>query len=56
LIFIGAKMLLAYWVRIPTGLALLAILLILGIFLVASLKAKPQGGDSPPAAARPSKE
>jgi tellurite resistance protein TerC len=56
LIFIGAKMLLAYWVRIPTGLALLAILVILVIFLVASLKAKPQGGDSPPTAARASKE
>jgi tellurite resistance protein TerC len=36
LIFIGAKMLLAFWVHIPTGIALLGILIILGIAMVAS--------------------
>ena len=39
LIFIGAKMLLAYWVRVPTGIALLGILVILGTSILASLRA-----------------
>jgi tellurite resistance protein TerC len=56
LIFIGAKMLLAYWVRIPTGIALLGILVILGIFIAASLRVKGQSGDSPPPAAQPPKD
>jgi tellurite resistance protein TerC len=56
LIFIGAKMLLAHWVRIPTGLALLGILVILGVFLAASLRVKAQSRDSPPSSARSSKE
>ncbi len=56
LIFIGAKMLLAYWIRIPTGLALLGILVILGIFLAASLAVKAQSGDSPPPAVQPPKD
>ena len=37
LIFIGARMLSAPWVHIPTGFALLGILLILGIAILASL-------------------
>jgi tellurite resistance protein TerC len=37
LIFIGARMLAAPWVHIPTGFALLGILLILGIAILASL-------------------
>jgi len=37
LIFIGARMLLAPWVNIPTGIALLGISLILGTAIVASL-------------------
>ena len=37
LIFIGARMLFAPWVHIPTGFALLGILLILGIAILASL-------------------
>ncbi|MGA3166577.1 MAG: TerC family protein [Terriglobia bacterium] len=41
LIFIGAKMLLAYWVRVPTGIALLGILVILGTSILASLRAGP---------------
>ena len=40
LIFIGAKMLLAYWVRVPTGIALLGILVILGTSILASLRAE----------------
>jgi len=40
LIFIGAKMLLAYWVRVPTGVALLGILVILGTSILASLRGK----------------
>jgi len=39
LIFIGAKMLLAYWVRVPTGIALLGILVILGTSILVSLRA-----------------
>jgi hypothetical protein len=49
-------MLLVYWVRIPTGLALLGILVILGIFLAASLAVKAQSGDSPPPAVQPPKD
>jgi tellurite resistance protein TerC len=56
LILIGAKMLLAYWMRVPTGLALLGILVILGIFLAASLAAKAQSADSPRPAVPPSKD
>lgn len=56
LIFIGAKMLLAHWVRIPTGIALLGILAILGIFIAASLRVKGESGDSPPPAAQPPKD
>jgi len=37
LILIGARMLLAPWVRIPTGFALLGIVSILGIAILASL-------------------
>ena len=37
LIFIGARMLVAHWVRIPTGFALLGILLVLGSAILASL-------------------
>jgi tellurite resistance protein TerC len=37
LILIGARMLLAPWIRIPTGFALLGILLILGMAILASL-------------------
>ena len=40
LMFIGAKMLLAPWVNIPTAFALAGILLILGIAILASLAAK----------------
>jgi len=47
LILIGAKMLLAYRVRIPTGMALLGILAILGIFIAASLGGRGQSGNSP---------
>jgi tellurite resistance protein TerC len=56
LILIGAKMLLAYWMRVPTGLALLGILVILGIFLAASLAVKAQSADTPPPAVQPSKD
>lgn len=40
LIFIGARMLSVHWIRIPTGVALLAILAILTIAIVASLGKK----------------
>ena len=40
LIFIGTKMLLAFWVRIPTGVALLGIVAILGSVVLASRYSK----------------
>lgn len=40
LIFIGAKMLLAFWVQIPTGVALVGIVGILGSVVLASLYSK----------------
>ncbi len=40
LIFVGGKMLLAYWVHIPTGIALLGIVGILGSVVLASLLAE----------------
>jgi tellurite resistance protein TerC len=39
LILIGVRMLLAPWVHIPTGFALLGIILVLGIAILASLRA-----------------
>jgi tellurite resistance protein TerC len=37
LVFIGARMLCARWLQIPTGFALLGILAVLGIGILASL-------------------
>jgi tellurite resistance protein TerC len=45
LIFIGGKMLLAFWLRVPTAISTMGILLILGIAIVASIRAeRPQKG------------